>query len=376
MKVVVIGAGPAGLATAASLGHYGIPSVVLERSENVGSSWRKHYDRLHLHTHRMLSALPGSRLPRSAGTWVSRDSFVDYLEDYARSHNIDIRLGAEVERVEKGTNHGWVVHAGERPLRGSHVVIATGYNNVPFLPEWPGADGYTGELVHSAYYRRPDAYRGKDVLVVGTGNSGAEIAVDLVEGGARRVRLAVRTAPSFFRREGQPLGVVLSKLPPPLVDRIVYGLQPLTTGNISKSGMPRPSLGAISHFLNDDVAPILDVGLIGMLKKGTVTVVPALEGFDGADVLLAGGERIQPAAVIAATGFRRNLERLVGEYGVLESSKGRPVVHADETHPNAPGLHFIGYTNPISGMIREIGIDSRKIARRIAADRAAAPVAA
>ena len=372
---MVIGAGPAGLATAASLGHYGIPSIVLERSDQVGSSWTKHYDRLHLHTHRLVSSLPGLRLPRRAGTWVSRDDLVEYLDEYARVHDLDVRLGVTVERVDRDGDR-WVVRTDHGELESDYVVVATGYNHRPVELDWPGMDTFTGELIHSAYYRNAEPYRDRDVLVVGTGNSGAEIAVDLVDGGARRVRISVRTPPSFMKRETQPLGILLAKLPPNVVDKVVYALQPVNTGNISKSGMPRASLGGITRFLEEDVAPILDVGLIGLLRKGTVTVVPAVEGFDGQDVLLAGGDRIQPDAVIAGVGFERGLRPLVGHLGVLEDRpRGRPVVQGDETHPDAPGLHFIGYRNPISGMLREIAIDSKKIARAIAA-RVRPPVAA
>lgn len=369
--VVVIGAGPAGLAAAASLSHYGIPSVVLERSDRVGSSWLGHYDRLHLHTHRMVSSLPGLRLPRQAGNWVSRDDLVEYLDVYARAHALDIRFGVEVERVDREGGR-WVVRTSEGDHETDRVIVATGYNNRPTELDWPGMDGFEGELIHSADYRNPEPYRGKDVLVVGTGNSGAEIAVDLVDGGARRVRISVRTPPSFMKRATQPLGIVLRKFPPAVADRLVYAMQPLNTGNLSKSGMPRPSLGAISRFLSEDVTPILDVGLIPLLRKGIVTVVPAVEGFDGPDVLLAGGERIQPDAVIASVGFQRGLQQLVGHLGVVEDRpRGRPAVHGAETHPDAPGLHFIGYTNPLSGMLREIAIDAKKIARAIAAQRTA-----
>ena len=368
---MVIGAGPAGLAAAASLSHYGIPSVVLERSDRVGSSWLGHYDRLHLHTHRMVSSLPGLRLPRSAGNWVSRDDLVEYLDVYARAHALDIRFGVKVERVDREDGR-WVVRTSEGDYETERVIVATGYNHRPTELDWPGMDGFTGELIHSADYRNPDPYRGRDVLVVGTGNSGAEIAVDLVDGGAARVRISVRTPPSFMKRATQPLGIVLRKFPPPVADRLVYAMQPLNTGNLSKSGMPRPSLGAISRFIAEDVTPILDVGLIPLLRKGVVTVVPAVEGFDGGDVLLAGGERIQPDAVVASVGFQRGLEPLVGHLGVLEDRpRGRPAVHGAETHPDAPGLHFIGYTNPLSGMLREIAIDAKKIARAIAWQRTA-----
>jgi putative flavoprotein involved in K+ transport len=146
-------------------------------------------------------------------------------------------------------------------------------------------------------------------------------------------------------------------------------VQKTAVGDLSKDGLPLPRPGGYSKFLRDDVVPILDVGLVSLLKQGKVEVVAAVEGFDQDDVLLAGGSRIQPDAVIAGTGFRRGLEPLVGELGLVEPAKGRPIVHGAETHPNAPGLHFIGYTNPISGMFREIAIDARRIAKAVASAR-------
>jgi putative flavoprotein involved in K+ transport len=259
------------------------------------------------------------------------------------------------------------------------VELATGDTRPQHLPDWPGMSSYTGELVHSGNYKNADSYAGKTVLVVGTGNSGAEICVDLVESGAAHVQLAVRTAPVVLRRDtnGMPSqlsGVAIRHLPAPLLDRVLPLMSRAQVGDLSKHGLPKPAPGAYSHFLNEGVTPILDVGLASLLKKGKVEVVAALESFDGDDVVLADGSRIQPDAVIAGTGFKRGLEPLVGDLDLLEPVKGTPIVHGAETHPNAPGIHFIGYTNPISGMFREIAIDARRIAKTIAEAHAATPV--
>jgi putative flavoprotein involved in K+ transport len=372
--VVVIGAGPAGLAAAGALRHHGIGATVLERSDAVGASWRGHYERLHLHTVRWLSHLPGYKLPRRYGNWVSRDDLVEYMEDYVAAHNLDVRTGVEVERLERDGER-WVVHTNNGGFTAGRVIIGTGYNKHPFLPDWPGLESYTGDLLHSAYYKNPEPYVGKNVLVVGTGNSGAEICVDLIEGGAAHVQMSVRTPPTVLLRDsnglpGQALGLVFRQLPVPVMDRLWPVIQKAAVGDLSKHGLPNPPPGAYSKFMRDDVTPILDVGLVPMLKKGKVEVVPAVDSFDGADVVLADGRRIQPDAVIAGTGFKRGLEPLVGDFGLIEPQKGRPIVHGAETHPNAPGLHFIGYTNPVSGMLREIAIDARRIAKAIAGARA------
>jgi putative flavoprotein involved in K+ transport len=194
------------------------------------------------------------------------------------------------------------------------------------------------------------------------------------------VQLSVRTPPTVLLRDtngmpGQAFGVVFRHLPVPLMDRLWPLIQKTAVGDLSKHGLPLPPPGAYSKFLRDDVTPILDVGLVPLLKQGKVEIVAAVDSFDGADVVLADGSRIQPDAVIAGTGFRRGLEPLVGDLDLLEPTKGRPIVHGAETHPNAPGLHFIGYTNPISGMFREIAIDARRIAKTIAGERAAARAA-
>ena len=366
-EAIVIGAGPAGLAAAACLRREGVEALVVDR-DSVGSSWRRHYDRLHLHTVRWLSGLPGLPIDRREGRWVSRDGVVRYLERYARYHRLNIRTGVEVRRLLRD-GEDWRVKTNEDDIVGRSLVVATGFNREPFLPDWPGRETFAGELLHSAAYRNPSAYRGKSVLVVGTGNSGAEIAVDLAEGGAPEVMISVRTPPNILRRDvggfpSQVVGVLTRRLPVPVVDRVAAVVQRLTIGDLGRYGMPAPASGLYTR-VNRDSIPILDVGLVRLLKERRVRVVPAVEGFDGAGVRLAGGKMIRPDAVIAATGFRRGLEELVREHGLV-AARGRPVAHGDRADPNAPNVYFIGFTNPLSGNLREIGIDARRMARAVA----------
>jgi putative flavoprotein involved in K+ transport len=374
---VVIGAGPAGLATAAMLRREGVQALVLERADDVAASWRSHYERLHLHTVRWLSNLPGYRFSRSHGRWVSRDGVIRYLEGYVRHHQLEVRTGSEVQRIDR-TADGWLLTLADGgEIAAREVVVATGYNHTPFIADFPGKDGYEGELLHAARYRNADPYRGRDVLVVGSGNTGAEIAVDLAEGGAARVRLAVRTPPNIVRRQvngvpNQVTGVLMRRVPPKVVDAVAARMQRLTVPDMSARGLPRATRGLYTRVIEDDVIPIIDVGLIDAVQSGQVEVVPGLAGFDGREVLLEGGERIEPDAVIVATGYRRGLEPLVGHLGLI-GVRGKPAVHGAATHPGAPGLRFIGYSNPISGMFREIAIDSRKIARAVKSELAKLP---
>ncbi|GAC1557565.1 MAG: hypothetical protein NVS2B9_20160 [Myxococcales bacterium] len=199
--------------------------------------------------------------------------------------------------------------------------------------------------------------------MVGTGNSGAEIAVDLVEGGASRIRVAVRTPPNILRREvagisSQRLGLSMKLLPERLRDPVAKAVQRRSIGDLSAFGLPPSPKGPYTRAREGQI-PILDVGFVDALKQGRLTVVPAVTGFDGRDVLLAGGARIQPDAVIAATGYSRALEGLVGHLGVL-SPRGVPLAHGASAP--APRLHFIGFSNPISGNLREIGLDAPRLA--------------
>ncbi|MFI5619546.1 flavin-containing monooxygenase [Streptomyces sp. NPDC051567] len=396
--VYVIGAGPGGLAAAAALRARGVRTVVVERSESVGASWRRHYDRLHLHTTRRLSALPGLAMPRRFGRWVARDDVVRYLEKYAEFHELELVTGVEVTRIERADDgNGWTLHAtGGRALAASAVVVATGFNHTPALPDWPGRDAFGGRLLHAADYRNPGPYAGQDVLVVGTGNTGAEIAVDLTEGhtprtaptartasssdgatdggaagvtgGAARVRLAVRTVPHLVRRStagwpAQRTGILVRRLPVRLVDRLGALVARVSVPDLSAYGLPRPTTGLYSR-VEEGAIPVQDVGLIDAVRTGRVEPVAAVVSFDGDAVVLADGSRVTPDVVIAATGYRRALEGLVGHLGVLDG-RGRPRAHGARTSPRAPGLYFTGFANPISGTFREMALDAVKIAKAV-----------
>ncbi|WP_055575026.1 flavin-containing monooxygenase [Streptomyces prasinopilosus] len=368
--VYVVGGGPGGLSVAYALRARGVRAVVLERSDGVGASWRRHYDRLRLHTTRRLSALPGLPMPRRFGRWPARDDMVRYLEKYAEHHRLEIVTGVEVSRVERTADGtGWLLHAtGGRELTGAAVVIATGLNHTPRLPDWPGRDSYTGEFLHACEYRDARPFAGRDVLVAGIGNTGADIAVDLAEGGASRVRVAVRTVPHIVRRStagwpAQRSAVLVRRLPVGLVDRLCRVQARVALPDLSAQGLPRPDSGLYSRVLEGAI-PVQDVGLVDAVRKGTVEIVAAVEGFEGGEAVLADGERIGPDAVIAATGYRPALEGLVGHLGVLDG-RGRPVARGAGTPPGAPGLYFTGFTNPITGTLREAALDAERIARAL-----------
>jgi putative flavoprotein involved in K+ transport len=380
-QVFVIGGGPGGLAAGTELRRRGMRPVILERGERVGTSWRAGYDRLHLHTVRGLSGLPGFGIPRPAGRWASRDAVIDYLERYRSRHDLEVRGRTEVERIaaaqaQDGDGTRWAIHttAGER-LRARSVVVATGHAHTPYVPDWPGREAYAGQLRHAREYRNPAPFVGLDVLVVGVGNSGAEIATDLAEGGARRVWIAVRTPPQIVRRDvaGWPAhatGILVSRLPAALVDPVARLQRRLTIPDLTSYGIRLPDDGLMTRVRRVGEVPLQDVGFIAAVRSGTVTPVAAVTGFEGEKVLLADGSAIGPQAVIAATGYRRGLEKMVGDLGVLDDA-GLPRVHGGV--PAAPGLFFVGYTVSLRGMLRDIAADARRLAPAVARDYESGP---
>ncbi|HEY0696557.1 MAG TPA: NAD(P)/FAD-dependent oxidoreductase, partial [Micromonospora sp.] len=333
-------------------------------------SWRARYDDLRLNTAGWMSGLPGCRATiRRYGEFPSRDAWVRYLEDYTAAMRLRVEYGAAVSRVDRDGAE-WVVTGEDGDRRADVVVVATGPDREPWLPEWPGSAGFTGELAHAATYRNSGPYRGRDVLVVGANVSGSEIAHLLVLGGAARVRVAVRTPPNIITRKAFGLsvnvtGIALEPLPAVVGDltcRVVWGVR---FGRLDRFGLPRSPEGVATTIRRRDQAPAYDDGFVANLKAGRVTVVPAVTGFDRDDVLLADGSRIRPEAVLAATGYRSGLEPLVGHLGVLDD-RGNPLIVGRRQHPNAPGLYFSGYRQDLTGQLRLMRLDARAIARAVA----------
>ena len=377
-QVVVVGAGPAGLAVAAMLGRRGVEPLVLERTDRVASSWRSRYDSLRLNTPRFTSTLPGYRMPRRYGRWPVRDDVVEYLEEYARRHRLRIQFGTELRRIERGEGDRdasrWLLETSSGEIATRFAVLATGHDAEPKLPGWPGRDGFTGELIHSSAYRNPESFRGKDVLVVSARNTGSEIAHELATAGDCRVWTSMRTPPSVFPREwlGYPLNystVLMDPLPNVVLDQVGFLMQRVIYGDLSKHGIPRAPLGVQSSTKQRHVSALIDAGFVDALEQGKLELVDAVERFDGPEVVLADGERLRPQAVIAATGYERNLPRVAGHLGILDehgvAALNGKQVRARE-HPAAPGLFFTGYYASSAGQLRFMRIDGRRIARTIA----------
>ena len=366
--VVVVGAGPAGLSAATRLQGAGMSVLVIDRSDSVGSAWRTRYDSFRLHTIRWLSGLPGMSIPTVFGPWVARDDFVAYLERYARRFDIRPRFGVELRGLSAHDHDGWTLSTSEGPLQAQRVVLATGACTKPRIPNWSGRDTFKPPLIHSSQYRNPSPYRGQRVLVVGAGNSAAEIAADLAGPRDVTVEMAVRTPPTILRRDThgvptQPVGIALRYAPPAIVNPLGAALRRMTVPDLSGYGLPRPK-APYSQFQRTGTVPVLDHGFVAAVQSGAITIRTAVMALDGRDVIHADGFRSSPDALVAATGYTSGLHPILGPLGLLDD-RDLPSI-GSRGGPEAAGLYTVGISIPVSGLLREIAIDVRRLVRAIA----------
>jgi cation diffusion facilitator CzcD-associated flavoprotein CzcO len=366
-NTVVVGASAAGLATAACLSRLNVAHVILEQRAHVADAWRHHYDRLHLHTTRGLSGLPYHPMPTTYPKYPSREQVVAYLEEYARRFSIEPRFEQKVRSVRQDGD-GWLTETEQGlEIASRNVVVATGYTRVPFEATWPGRDGFRGEIVHSSRYDNGRRFRGKRVLVVGFGNSGGEIAIDLHEHGAMPT-ISVRSAVNVIPRDlfGLPIlavGLVMGALPARVADALAKPLLQASIGDIAELGLRKLPYGPNVQIREHARIPLLDVGTIALVRKGHIRVAPGIRRFTPEGVEFDDGVVASFDGVVMATGYRPALadfiegaERVTNEHGVPRESGNEML----------PGLYFCGFYVSPTGMLREISIEARRIAASIA----------
>jgi cation diffusion facilitator CzcD-associated flavoprotein CzcO len=363
VDAVVIGAGPAGLASAACLSQRGLEAVILEKSATVGAVWRRHYDRLHLHSHRRHSALPGLPMPATYGRYPSRTQLIEYLESYASRFDLKPVFNACVEDAQRD-GAGWRVRVGETMWRARSLVVATGWADYPHSPTWPGMETFGGQILHSSRYHNPRPFLGQRLLVVGFGNSGAEIALDLAEAGVA-VTLSVRGPVNIVPRDllGVPIltwAIAQSWLPARLVDALNAPILRLAVGSIEKLGLTRAAKGPLQLIEEEGRVPLLDAGTLSQIRAGRIGVRGPIASLAPNTVVFSRSAPERFDAIILATGFRPDLRALLPNCAGVLSEDGKPLVSGAPT--TEPGLYFCGALTSPTGQLREIGFEAVRIA--------------
>lgn len=366
---LIIGAGPAGLAVAAALVRRGQRSLVLEQAERLAASWHRHYRRLRLHTHRRHSALPGLPIPTSAGPWPSRKAVIEYLGQYARHFNLDIRCGERVQQISRGDG-GWIAVSDDQTWSARNVVVATGYTRCPVYPQWPGVETLNPPLLHSRDYVAPDKLAGQRVLVVGMGNSGAEIALDLSEAG-RDVTVSVRDGVNVVPRQiaGLPIATVnrlAALLPGAVNDRLARFTLARRYGDLPGLGIRPLPYSAQCQMTEHQRVPLIDIGTIDAIREGRIRVRPGVSESRGRNVQFSDDTTQAFDQVIAATGYRPRLDRLLGDSDALDA-EGTPRRSGEAI---APRLYLCGFRISARGMLYEIGHEAERIADAVTAAQA------
>ena len=366
---LIVGAGPAGLALGACLREADVPFIIVERGDSPGASWRNHYDRLHLHTVKKHSSLPYLAFPDTVPKYPSRQDVIDYLDAYARRFGLNPMCGEDVVSVRQ-CDEGWETTTTKTKYVSTRVAIAAGYNRRPYIPDWPGKNAFRGTIAHSASYRNGEPYRGKRVLIVGIGNSGGEIAMDLHEHGAASIAICVRTPVNIIPRDilgtpAQVTGIMLSYLPEFLSDLIGATVARLAVGDLSQYGIHRPNISPAAQVNRYGRIPLIDIGTVDLIKRGAVRVVPAIDRFTETGAVLIDRTALELDSVILATGYRPGLEDFLEDSASVVDAHEYPIPSAGES--DKPGLYFLGYANPSTGLLRQIAIDAKRVARDIAA---------
>ncbi|KAL7083956.1 hypothetical protein ACP275_14G194900 [Erythranthe tilingii] len=349
--VLIIGAGPAGLATSACLNLKKIPNMVLEREDCCASLWKKRaYDRLKLHLAKQFCQLPHMPFPSDAPTYIPKHGFIRYLDDYVSYFNVSPFCNRTVESASFDRVSGnWAVFA-QNTLSGEtekysakFLVVATGENGEGYIPRIPGLDSFSGEVMHSSSYGNGEKFKKRKVLVVGSGNSGMEIAFDLSNWGAK-TSLVVRS-PVHFLTEGMvKLGMVLLKyLRVDLVDKILLMLSKFKYGNLNEYGIERPSKGPFYLKKATGRSPVIDVGTIAKIRAREIHVMPSIENVNGRFIKFVNGETESYDAIVFATGYKSTVRRLLKDDGGLFGEDGMPRKENQNHWKGQNGLYCAGF---------------------------------
>ena len=351
VPVVVIGAGQSGLAAARALDKLNVPAVVLEAGERPAGSWPRYYDSLRLFSPAAFSSMPGMPFPGDPDSYPSRDEVADYLERYAASIPVEIQTNTRVTTVRQEAGAFLVYTADGRQLRVAGLVVASGSFSNPYQPIFPGQKGFTGQLLHVAEYRNPISYMGMRVIVVGAGDSAAQVANELAP--VADVTLAARHPLRFIpQRVGGK--------------DVHYWLRETGFDSLPAQWLSKFSGGSL---ITDSV------GFQQTLADGLLDVRPMFIGLDGDKVVWSENEREPVDAILLATGYRPSLDYL-RELGALDAA-GAPL-HVGGVSTTHLGLVYVGleYQRSFaSNTLRGVSADAAAVATPLVAWIRDAPAA-
>ncbi|GMN57829.1 hypothetical protein TIFTF001_026928 [Ficus carica] len=373
VTVVIVGAGPSGLASSACLNVESISNIVLEREDCCASLWKKRsYDRLGLHLAKEFCSLPYKEHSPETSTFMSKDTFISYIDSYVSEFNITPRYSRSVESAfYDETMKKWRIEAkngvsGETESYSSdYLIVASGENNEAFVPEVQGLASFKGELIHSSEYKNGKPYKGKDVLVVGCGNSGMEISHDLVDHDARTT-IVIRSPFHVLTKKMVHMGMIMTKyLPVNLVDTLISLAARFTYGDLPKHGICRPEQGPFALKMLCGKTPVIDGGSISRIKSKKIKVVPEIVNINGTNVEFVDGTEQKFDAIIFATGYKSGANKWLKDFQHVLDDEGMPKNKYPDHWKGESGLYCAGLSgrglNGISSDATHIAADIREL---------------
>ncbi|KAG8636283.1 hypothetical protein MANES_16G116100v8 [Manihot esculenta] len=369
---VIVGAGPSGLATAACLKERGVPSLILERSNCIASLWQlKTYDRLRLHLPKQFCELPLMPFPSNFPTYPTKQQFLAYLEAYAKHFGLAPVFNNTVVSAEFDPRCGfWRIKTlGLKQEETEYVcqwlIVATGENAEEVVPDIEGMNQFEGPILHTSSYKTGELFRGKSVLVVGCGNSGMEVCLDLCNYNARPsmvVRDSVHVLPQeMLGRSTFGLSMWLLKwFPMRLVDQILLLVSRFTLGDTSQFGLNRPKLGPIQLKNVTGKTPVLDVGTLAKIRSGDIKVCRGIHRLMHHCVEFVDGSIGNFDAIILATGYKSNVPSWLKGNEMFSEKEGLPHKPFPNGWKGENGLYAVGFTK--RGLLGA-SIDARRIAQ-------------
>jgi cation diffusion facilitator CzcD-associated flavoprotein CzcO len=342
---LIIGAGPSGLAMAARLKQAGLSYVILEQANKVGSKWHQHYDRLHLHTVKELSCLPYVDFPDHYPQYISKFQLIEYFNSYVEKFEIKPEFNSTVTSVKK-LNSNWTVECSNGKIyTAKNVVVASGLNRVPSIPIWKGLELFKGEVMHASTYKNAQVFLGKKVLVVGMGNTGAELALDLAEQKIE-VSLSVRgeitiVPRDFLGRSVQLTANKLNKLPYVIADWIGSLSGKIAFGNLRKYGLPISNIPPAKMRRVFGKTPTIDIGTVAKIKSGEIKVRKGIAALTENGVVFTNGISEKYDVLLLATGYTASLKDFILAKDSLFIENGEPAKKL--AHDEEEGLYFLGF---------------------------------
>ncbi|KAM0822970.1 hypothetical protein ACQ4PT_071179 [Festuca glaucescens] len=310
--VLIVGAGPAGLATAACLTQFSIPYVIVEREDCSASLWRNRaYDRLKLHLAKEFCELPHMSYPPDAPTYIPKALFLKYLDEYMERFNIQPKYLTSVESSKYDDDKKYWSIVARDMAEGTTInfiakflVVASGENSAENIPEIPELHSFPGEAIHSSRYKSGKSFSGKSVLVIGSGNSGMEIAYDLATHGAN-TSIVIRSPIHVMTKELIRLGMTLAQhLPLNLVDSLLVMATKYIFGDLSRHGIRMPKMGPMTLKSKTGRSAVIDVGTVGLIKRGIIQVEGSIIKIMGNIVKFQSGNEFPFDAIVFATGYK------------------------------------------------------------------------